>query len=84
MDARLDVKTVARRRPVNLTIRQDVLDQAKALSLNTSQAAEAGIITAVKHAQEEKWRQEARSAIDAYNERIEKSGPLLTPHWATD
>jgi antitoxin CcdA len=84
MHGKLDSQTVSKRRPVNLTIRQDVLDQAKALNLNASQAGEAGIMTAVKRAKEEQWRQDARSAIEAYNERIDKSGPLLTPHWATD
>ena len=34
----------SKRRPINLTIRKDVLKEAKALKLNTSKAAEAGII----------------------------------------
>lgn len=84
MDGRLTQHSPAKRRPVNLTIREDILDEAKALKLNTSQAAETGIVAAVKKAHEQKWLKENRDAIQAYNERIEKTGPLLTPHWARD
>jgi antitoxin CcdA len=73
-----------RRRPVNLTIRADILDEAKALKLNTSQAAELGIIEAVKRAHEEEWLKENQAALEAHNHRIDKSGPLLTPGWARD
>ncbi len=74
----------SKRRPVNLTIRADVLAEAKALKLNASQAAETGIIAAVKKAREEEWLRNSQEAIRGYNERIEKSGPLLRPRWARD
>jgi antitoxin CcdA len=44
----------SKRRPVNLTIRADILEEAGALKLNTSQAAETGIIAAVREANERK------------------------------
>jgi antitoxin CcdA len=72
----------SRRRPVNLTIRADVLDEAKALNLNTSQAAETGIIAAVKKAHEQEWLRNNQAAIQAHNKRIDDNGPLLTPGWA--
>lgn len=72
----------SKRRPVNLTIRADVLAEAKELKLNASQAAETGIIAAVKKAREEEWLRDSKQAILAYNERIEKSGPLLRARWA--
>jgi antitoxin CcdA len=74
----------SKRRPVNLTIRADVLEDAKALNLNASQAAELGILAAVKQAREEKWLKENREALLAHNKRIDKTGPLLTPAWARD
>jgi len=43
-----------KRRPINLTIREDVIRQAKSLELNTSKAAEAGIVKAIKDAQSKK------------------------------
>ena len=71
-----------RRKGVNLTIQEDVLAEARALRLNTSKAAEAGIRDAIRNARETEWRREARPAIDAYNERIAKDGPLLVADWA--
>ena len=52
-----------KRRPINLTIREDILREAKALKLNASKAAEAGIEAAIRQAREENWRAENREAI---------------------
>jgi len=71
----------SRRRSVNLTIRKDVMETVKALRLNASKAAEAGIIQAIREAQEHQWRARNGAAIDQHNERIEQDGPLLTPGW---
>lgn len=71
-----------KRKGVNLTIREDVLAEARSLNLNASQAAESGIRDAIRKAREEEWRREAKPAIDAYNERIAKDGPLLVTDWA--
>jgi antitoxin CcdA len=84
MDSKSHHHEPSKRRPVNLTIRADVLEEAKALKLNTSQAAETGIIGAVKKAYEQQWLKDSQSAIQAYNERIDKAGPLLTPNWLRD
>ena len=71
-----------KRKGVNLTIREDILAEAKALRLNASQAAEAGIRGAIRTAREAEWRRQAGPAIDAYNERIARDGPLLVSDWA--
>lgn len=71
----------SRRRPTSLTVRADLLRDAKALRVNTSRAAEAGIEAAVKKAKGEAWLRENKAAIDAYNERIKKDGMLITPIW---
>ena len=57
------------------------MDQARALKLNTSRAAEHGIEAAVKSAMGKAWLAENADAIQAYNERIEASGTLLKPIW---
>ncbi len=75
-------KPGAKRRSVNLTIRKDVIETAKALKLNASKAAEAGITQAIREAQGEQWLTENRAALAAHNKRIERDGPLLTPDWA--
>lgn len=74
-------KKITQRKRVSLTIRGDIILQAKALNLNASQAAEAGIAAAVKNAQEIQWLKENKSAIEAYNTRMEQSPPLLRPDW---
>jgi antitoxin CcdA len=73
-----------RRRPTNLTVRSDLLREAKAFHVNTSRAAEDGIERAVKAAKEAAWLEENRDAIAAHNERIAKHGTLLKPVWLRD
>ncbi len=71
-----------KRRPINLTIREDILKDAKELNLNTSKAAEYGIAQAIKEAREQAWLNENKFALSAHNKRVEESGALLTPNWA--
>lgn len=71
-----------KRRPINLTIREDILKEAKELNLNASKAAEYGIAQAIKKARGQAWLNENKSALSAHNKRVEESGTLLTPNWA--
>ncbi len=72
----------ARRKPITLTIREDILRDAKAFSLNTSQAAEAGIEQALRKARGEAWLNDNAEAIEAYNRKIESRGIAIPPIWA--
>ncbi|MCW5724282.1 MAG: type II toxin-antitoxin system CcdA family antitoxin [Maricaulaceae bacterium] len=72
----------ARRRRVNLSLPGALIETARALDLNLSQAAEAGLAAAVKQARDAAWRRDNRAAIDAHNRRVEREGVLLTPPWA--
>ncbi len=74
----------AKRRSINLTIREDVIKTARELDLNTSRAAEAGIVEAIRQAHAAAWRTESRAAIDAHNARVQSAGVLLTPDWAAE
>ena len=73
-----------KRKPLNISVREDLIEAAKGLNLNTSKAAEAGIAEAVRRAQEAAWKEQSRTAIDAHNARVEKQGPLLRPAWLSD
>ncbi len=73
-----------KRKPLNVSIREDLIEIAKGLNLNTSQAAEAGIAMAVKRTQEATWLEQNRTAIDAHNTRVEEQGPLFRPSWLVD
>lgn len=55
--------------------------EARALNLNTSRAAEAGIEAAIKDAKARAWLVENKAAIEAYNKRIDEHGTLITPVW---
>lgn len=78
-----DVSKV-KRRPLNISVRADLIEAARGFNLNTSQAAEAGIAAAVKRAQEAAWIEQNRAAIEAHNARVDERGPLLKPSWLTD
>lgn len=75
-------RVAARRRGVNLTIPEDVMAEAKALNLNASKAAEAGIREAIRAAREAEWLEAARPAIEAHNARIAREGPHVVADWA--
>lgn len=70
-----------RRKRTNLTVREDVMAEAKALGLNTSRAAEAGIEAAIREEKGRRWLEENREGIKAHNERIAREGMLLPPPW---
>lgn len=70
-----------KKRSVNLTVREDVLAKAKSLNLNASKAAEAGIIQAIREAQQAQWLEDHKAALQAHNKRIHEDGLLLSPHW---
>ncbi|MHA6288749.1 type II toxin-antitoxin system CcdA family antitoxin [Maricaulis sp. CAU 1757] len=72
------------RKRLNLTVREDTVSEAKALGLNVSRAAEAGIEAAVKAEKERLWLKDNADAIRAHNERIEREGTFFTPHWDKD
>ena len=57
-------KAKIRRRPVNLSVREDLVAAAKELGVNASQAAEQGLAAAVRTAKEQAWLKENAAAIE--------------------
>lgn len=70
-----------RKKPVNISIREDLMKEARALNLNISRAAENGLDIAVREAKEKNWRVRNQDAIDSHNRRIENQGLYLNPIW---
>ena len=62
------------RKAANLSIDADLLAEAKALSVNISRAAEAGISEAVRKEKERLWKEENREAIEGWNRYFEENG----------
>jgi len=74
----------SRKKAVNVTLPADMVDRAKALNINLSQAAAEGIAASLKVIQKEKWVEENKEAIDGYNKFIADNGLPIKPHWLDD
>ena len=61
---------------VNLSISEVILREARALKLNLSQFLEDGLSEHLRKQRAQKWLEENREAIKAYNERVERDGLL--------
>ena len=70
-----------RRRRVNVTISEPLCEEAKALGLNVSSAAERGLAAAVKAEKERRWLEENAEAIRKHNERVAQEGLAFAPAW---
>jgi antitoxin CcdA len=64
----------ARKRPVNLSIDSELLQQARELKVNLSKALEEGLVAIVREERARRWQEENREAIEAHNRMIEKYG----------
>ena len=62
------------RKPTNLSLDPALLEEAKALDVNISRAAEAGLREAVRKAKGEAWLRENAGAIESWNEWVAKNG----------
>ena len=67
-------QSAARKRATNLTLDSDLVEAARALEINVSEACERGLADEVKKARESKWLDENRPALLAWNAWIEQNG----------
>ncbi|WP_417585806.1 type II toxin-antitoxin system CcdA family antitoxin [Nitrincola sp.] len=72
--------TKSARRPTNLSLDSALLNEAKALGINISRSAEAGIEEAVKLHKQEKWLKENAKALASSNAYVEANGLPLARH----
>ncbi|MEP6859733.1 MAG: type II toxin-antitoxin system CcdA family antitoxin [Deltaproteobacteria bacterium] len=66
--------TRAKKVATNLSLRADLVAEAKALAVNLSEVVEAAIETAVREAREAAWLAENSEAIDQYNDFVAAQG----------
>lgn len=71
---------IAVRRPTTLTIDPALVEEARALNLNLSKAAETGIVNAIKEAKATQWQNENAEAIADYNRYIAENGIPLAKY----
>lgn len=68
------------RKPTNLSLDSALLKEAKALGINVSRSAEAGVAEAVKRHKQEKWLKENANALASSNAYVEANGLPLARH----
>ncbi|MBN8280515.1 MAG: type II toxin-antitoxin system CcdA family antitoxin [Gammaproteobacteria bacterium] len=62
------------KRPTNVSISSELLDQARELDVNLSATLEQALTELVRRRRREQWVAENREAIAAYNSHVEESG----------
>jgi antitoxin CcdA len=64
----------ARKVATNVSVRAEVVREAKALGLNLSEVFEAAVVEAVRRKRQEAWLDENRDAIESYNALVARDG----------
>ena len=64
----------APKKPTNLSINSDLIQQAKEHHINLSQALELRLTEILRDEKRRNWKEENREAVEEYNRRIEASG----------
>ncbi len=68
------------RKPTNLSIDNELLREAKALGINVSRSAEAGIASAVRHQKQLDWLKDNAAALESSNNYVEEHGLPLSQY----
>ncbi|MER8811097.1 type II toxin-antitoxin system CcdA family antitoxin [Mesorhizobium australicum] len=70
----------SQRKSVNTSIDSQLLKDAKALGINISRAAEAGIAKAIAAEKTRRWQEENTEAIESSNAYVERNGLPLAKY----
>lgn len=62
------------KKSLNVSINKDLIVKAKALGINLSKTLETRLLELIKEHERANWVKENETAINEYNERIERSG----------
>jgi antitoxin CcdA len=66
--------TATAKKAANLTVRADLLEEARARKINLSQTLEAALAAEIKKRREAEWLEQNKDAIEAYNREIAEHG----------
>ena len=64
----------APKKPVNLSIDSELLQQARELKVNLSKALEERLAQILREERARRWQEDNREAIEAHNRFVEKHG----------
>jgi len=62
------------KKAANLTVRADLLEEARARKINLSHTLEVALAAELKRQREAEWLEQNKAAIEAYNRHVEKHG----------
>jgi antitoxin CcdA len=62
------------KKAANLSVRADLLEEARARKINLSQTLETALAAELKRQREAEWLEQNKAAIEAYNRHIERDG----------
>jgi antitoxin CcdA len=68
------------RRPTNVSLDAELVEEARTLGINISRACEEGLERTVREERRRRWIEENREAMDAYNEFIREHGLPLAKY----
>jgi antitoxin CcdA len=68
------------RRATNISLPGDIVEEAKDLGINLSQACEKGVVAEISIKRRERWLAENMSAINERNAWVEKNGLPLAKY----
>jgi antitoxin CcdA len=66
-------KTIAKR-AANVSVRGDLLAEAREAGVNLSATLERALVEEIANLKRERWREDNREAIEAYNDYVEGHG----------
>lgn len=79
-DIRRQFDASAPKRPTNVSLNSDLLEQAKTLGINVSRACERGLAEQIAELRDKRWLEENREAIESSNAYVEAHGLPLAKH----
>jgi len=62
------------KKPTNVSLNAELVEEARKLGINVSEACQTGLAAEVKKAREAAWKEENRAAIESWNDYIRKNG----------
>ena len=68
------------KRPTNVSLSAELVDEAKRLGINVSEACQSGLAAQVKAARDTAWKKENRAAIESWNNYTRENGLPLAKY----
>ena len=76
----MNIHSQPRRKPVNVSLDENLVADAKAMGVNLSRACESGLAAELRAIRESQWIDENREAIESSNAWVAKNGLPLAKY----